>query len=304
MTGRPVSGLLLALVLATAAACSSGQPAPRPSPSFGADTGAAAFAEAYADFRADFDAAAALGEQDGLDNDTTAVRAVRAAYADLAEATRAIDLPVEVTADVEAMLTAIDELVTVLGHQASASTSAQFRRRQPGSSDALQQADDAIQVVVDALGIENDPGGTATPGQPTDPTYLSDGAVTDADAWVRDLLEIGARNADHRTPSEDMGVVSAWRAAFPEILGESNVVDHERLAPRSGISGFAVLPTDGQNPASRSNPYYLAFAVRDASGACSGGVLSGYPEPTARRHVELAPQRRCSGAAVAASAGY
>jgi hypothetical protein len=101
-----------------------------------------------------------------------------------------------------------------------------------------------------------------------------------------------------------MGVVVAWRAAFPQVLGESGVVGYERQAPENGVSGFAVLPRNDQKEASSKNPYYLAFAARDAAGDCAGGVLSGYPDPTDTRVVELKPSSRCSGAAVAAAAGY
>ena len=115
---------------------------------------------------------------------------------------------------------------------------------------------------------------------------------------------MGAANANHETPSEDMGVVVAWRAAFPEVLGDSGVVGYERKASENGISGFAVLPADETKEASRANPYYLAFAVRDAAGRCAGGVLSGYPDPTDRRTVRVKAGTRCSGAAVAKKAGY
>jgi hypothetical protein len=295
--------LLVALVVAVLPACGSERPpAPKPSPTVDAAAAKAAFAEAYADFRVDFDAAAALREKEGLGNAKRGVRAVRAAYADLADATRTIEMPAEVAEDVEVMLTAIAELVSVLDDQAAARTTEEFRAANPASNDALQQADDAVQVVVDALGVD-EPRASESP-QRRDTTYIDGGAVTDAEAWVRDLLDVGARHADHRTPAEDMGVVVAWRAAFPEILGESNVVEYERQAPKSGVSGFAVIPTDGRNPASRSNPYYLAFAARDASGACAGGVLSGYPDPTEKRQVEIAPGSRCTGAAVAKAAGY
>jgi hypothetical protein len=295
--------LLLALVVSALPACGNGQPpASKPSPTVDVEAAKAAFAEAYADFRADFDAANAVREKDGFGNAKRGVRAVRAAYADLADATRRIEMPAEVAEDVELMLTAIAELVGTLDDQAGARTPEEFQDADPASSDAFQQADDAIQVVVDALGVD-EPRASESP-QRVDTPYIDGGSVTDAEAWVRDLLEVGARHADHRTPAEDMGVVVAWRAAFPDVLGESNVVDYERQAPKSGVSGFAVLPKDGRNPASRSNPYYLAFAVRDASGACAGGVLSGYPDPTQKRQVEVASEARCTGAAVARAAGY
>jgi hypothetical protein len=299
---RPDAALVLAVTLVAVAACSDTKPTPRPTPTVDEAAATAAFAEAYATFQADFDAATALGEEDGLVSDTGAVRAVSVAYADLADATRDIEMPADVVGDVGTMLDAIADLVVALEAQGSARTREEFQDARPASSDALQRADDAIQVVVDALGIDEPRGGEPKP--PRDTSYLDGSTVTDADAWVRDLLDIGARSADHRTPAEDMGVVSAWRAAFPEILADSNIVENERVAPENGISGFAVLPKDGQNAASRSNPYYLAFAARDASGGCAGGVLSGYPEPTRKRAVELASGRRCSGAAVATAAGY
>jgi hypothetical protein len=164
-------------------------------------------------------------------------------------------------------------------------------------------------VVVDELGVgtgeESGAGRTgATKQRKVDVDYLEGGTVRDAEAWVVDLLRVGARNADHETPSEDMGVVVAWRAAFPEVLGSSGVVGYERQAPENGISGFAVLPEDDTKEAGPDNPYVLAFAARDAAGRCAGGVLSGHPDPTDRRTVRVKPGSRCTGAAVAKAAGF
>lgn len=136
------------------------------------------------------------------------------------------------------------------------------------------------------------------------PTYVSGSTVADAEAWVADLLEVGADQIDPDIPAEDMGAVVAWRTAFPDVLGEAQVVEYEQSAPRNGISGFAVVPEDESKPAGPSNPYVLAFAVRDDTGACAGGVLSGYPSPTEQRAVEMESGDRCSGEAAAAAAGY
>ena len=168
---------------------------------------------------------------------------------------------------------------------------------------------EAIQVVVDDLGVGTDEdSGAGTSGStrqrriPVD--YISGGRVADVHAWMVDLLKVGAANANHETPSEDMGVVVAWRAAFPEVLGEAGVVGSDRKAQKNGVSGFAVLPKDTAKEASRTNPYYVAFAARDTAGDCAGGVLSGFPDPTKQRVVRLKPGTRCSGAAVAKAAGY
>ena len=302
--------LVLALVVAVLAACGGGDE-PRPRPTQNAERAQAAdlFAEAYATFRADFAAGTALGEDDGLENATRSVRAIRAAYFDLDTATRKIEMPDDVAPDVNAMLGAIGDLIATLDQQAAATTTEDFEAAKPASSKALQQADGAIQVVVDALDAgtdaDSDAGTSGTTKQRRlDVDYASGGSITAADAWVTDLLEVGAANADHETPSEDMGVVVAWRAAFPEVLGDSGVVGYERKAAENGISGFAVLPADETKEASRANPYYLAFAVRDAAGRCAGGVLSGYPDPTDQRTVRMKPGTRCSGAAVAKKAGY
>lgn len=311
MTGGPMKRVLLALVLVlTLAGCGGGDdPAPRPTPDADRTAAAAAFAEAYATFRADFAEATAIGEKDGLENATSSVRAVRGAYYDLDAATRLIDMPDDVAPDVNAMLGAIGELIAALDKQGAATTSEDFEAANPASSAALQQADDAIRVVVDALGVgtgEESGAGTngATKQRRIDVDYIEGGAVRDAEAWVDDLLRVGARNADHETPAEDMGVVVAWRAAFPEVLGEAGVVGYERRAPKNGISGFAVLPENDARVAARDNPYYLAFAARDDAGRCAGGVLSGYPDPVEKRVVRVMAGDRCSGAAVAEAAGY
>lgn len=301
---------VLALVLVLLAACGGDDPAPRPTTSSDAEKAQAAeaFAKAYATFRADFAAGSALGEEDGLKNATKSVRAIRAAYFDLDAATREIDMPDDVAPDVTAMLAAIGDLIAALDKQAAATTSEDFEAASPASSAALEQADAAIQVVVDELGAGTDDPGAGTSGitkqRKLAVDYVSGGAVTDAEGWVADLLAVGADNANHETPAEDMGVVVAWRAAFPEVLGDAGVVGYEREAPKNGVSGFAVLPEDTAKEAGRTNPYYLAFAARDDAGDCAGGVLSGYPDPTDERIVRLKPGSRCSGAAVAAEAGY
>lgn len=306
--------LVSALAAAVLAACGSGdEPRPKPTQSPDRAQAADAFARAYATFREDFAAGTALGEDDGLKNATRSVRATRAAYFDLDTATRKIEMPEDVAPDVNAMLGAIGDLIATLDQQAAVTTSEEFESAKPASSAALQQADDAIQVVVDALGIgagadadaDSDAGSSGTTKQrKLGVGYAPDGSVDDADAWVADLLEVGSANASQETPSEDMGVVVAWRAAFPEVLGDAGVVGGERQATENGISGFAVLPKDETKEASRTNPYYLAFAVRDSSGHCAGGVLSGYPDPTDERTIRISPGTRCSGAAVAQKAGY
>jgi hypothetical protein len=304
--------LVAALVVGVVVACGGGDgdvPRPKPTPDAARSQAADAFAEAYATFRADFAAGTALGEDDGLENATGSVRAIRAAYFDLDAATRKIEMPEDVRPDVNAMLGAIGDLIATLDKQSAVTTSEDFEAAKPESSAALKQADEAIQVVVDALGASTDAdedAGTSgtTKQRKLDVAYVSGESVDDAEAWVADLLEVGAANADHETPSEDMGVVVAWRAAFPEVLGDSGVVGYERQASDNGISGFAVLPEDETKEASRANPYYLAFAVRDAAGRCAGGVLSGFPDPTQERMVRVEPGTRCSGAAVAAKAGY
>ena len=302
--------LVPALLVAVLAACGGGDE-PRPKPTQNAERAQAAdlFAKAYATFRADFAAGTALGEDDGLENATRSVRAIRAAYFDLDTATRKIEMPDDVAPDVNAMLGAIGDLIATLDEQAAATTTEDFEAAKPASSQALRQADDAIQVVVDAFDAgadaDSDAGTSGTTKQrKLEADYASGGSITSADSWVTDLLEVGAANANHETPSEDMGVVVAWRAAFPEVLGDSGVVGYERQASENGISGFAVLPADETKEASRANPYYLAFAVRDAAGRCAGGVLSGYPDPTDRRTVRVMTGTRCSGAAVAKKAGY
>jgi hypothetical protein len=307
---RIAPAMVLALLLSTFAACGGGdRPAPKPTPDAERAQAADAFAKAYATFRADFAAGTALGKGDGLQNATRSVRAIRAAYFDLDTATRKIEMPDDVAPDVNAMLGSIGDLIAALDKQGVTTTSEDFEAAKPESSAALQQADDAIQVVVDALGAgTNAESGAGTSGTTTqrrlDVDYASGGSVDDAGAWVADLLEVGAAHVNHEIPSEDMGAVVAWRAAFPEVIGESGVVGHERKAPKSGISGFAVLLRDETKVASRDNPYYLAFAVRDAAGRCAGGLLSGYPDPTDERTVRVKSGTRCSGAAVAADAGY
>jgi hypothetical protein len=307
---RIASALVPALLLAALAACGGGDD-PRPKPTQDAERtqAADAFAKAYATFRADFAAGTALGDDDGLQNATRSVRAIRAAYFDLDTATRKIEMPDDVAPDVNAMLGAIGDLIAALDKQGATTTSEDFEAAKPESSAALQKADDAIQVVVDALGAGTDAeSGAGTSGttkqRRLDVDYASGDSVDDAGAWVTDLLEVGAANVNHETPSEDMGVVVAWRAAFPEVLGDSGVVGYEREASENGISGFAVLPKDATQEASQDNPYFLAFAVRDAAGTCAGGVLSGYPDPTDKRTVRVKPGSRCSGAAVASKAGY
>ena len=301
--------LVLALVLAGLGGC-GGDDDSRPKPTSSADLAQAAkaFAKAYATFRADFAAATAHADEDGLPNATKSVRAVRAAYFDLDVATRKIDMPADITDDVNAMLGAIGELISALDRQAATTTTEDFEAANPASSAALRKADDAIQAVVDALGSGTDDPGTVMNGTTTqrkvDADYVSRDAVSDAKAWVTDLLAVGADHVDHETPAEDMGVVLAWRAAFPDVLTESRVVGYERQAPENGISGFAVLTENPEDEASRSNPYYLAFAVKDDSGACAGGVLSGYPDPDRGRAVDLKSGSPCSGEAVAAAAGY
>ena len=307
---RSVVALVLAIAVVLLAACGGDDARPIPTSSDADKAQAAeAFAKAYATFRADFAAGTALGEDDGLKNATRSVRAIRAAYFDLDAATREIDMPDDVTPDVTAMLAAIGDLIAALDKQGSATTSEDFEAASPASSAALEQADAAIQVVVDELGAGTDANsGAGTSGitkqRKLAVDYVSGGAVDDAEAWVADLLAVGADNADHETPSEDMGVVVAWRGAFPEVLGDAGVVGYERVAPKSGVSGFAVLPEDTAKEAGPSNPYFLAFAARDAAGDCAGGVLSGYPDPTDERIVRMKPGSRCSGAAVAAEAGY
>jgi hypothetical protein len=310
MRRRTAFILILAVLLAVLAACGDDdRPAPKPTSDVDRTRAAAEFAQAYTTFRADFAAGTALGEDDGLENATRSVRAVRAAYFALDTATRKIEMPEDVTTDVNAMLGAIGELIAALDKQGAATTTEDFEAAKPASSSALQKADDAIQVVVDALGAGTDnESGAGTSGttkqRKLDVDYAPGGSVEDVDAWVADLLEVGADNVDHETPSEDMGAVVAWRAAFPEVLGDSGVVGYEREAPENGISGFAVLPDDENEEASSDNPYYLAFAARDVEGRCAGGVLSGYPDPTDRRTVKVKSGTRCSGAAVAAKAGY
>ena len=307
---RLARALVPAVVVAVLAACGGGdEPRPKPTQSAERAQAADAFARAYATFREDFAAGTALGEGDGLENATGSVRAIRAAYFELDTATRRIAMPEDVAPDVNSMLGAIGDLIATLDQQAAVTTSEEFEAAKPASSAALQQADDAIQVVVDALGIgDDDESGAGSSGttkqRKLNVDYAPEGSVDDADAWVADLLEVGAANANQETPSEDMGVVVAWRAAFPEVLGDSGVVGGEREASENGISGFAVLPEDETKEASRTNPYYLAFAVRDASGRCAGGVLSGYPDPTDERTIRVRPGTRCSGAAVARKAGY
>lgn len=308
---RSAPALVLALAVLLLAACGGDDPVPRPPASSDADKAQAgeAFAKAYATFRADFAAGTALGDKDGLKNATRSVRAIRAAYFDLDAATREIDMPDDVQPHVTVMLAAIGDLIAALDKQGAATTSEDFEAASPASSSALEKADAAIQVVVDKLGVGSSPDpGAGTSGvteqRKLAVDYVSDGTVDDADAWVADLLAVGADNANHETPSEDMGVVVAWRAAFPEVLGDAGVVGYEREAPRNGVSGFAVLPEDTGRAVGRANPYVLAFAARDDQGRCAGGVLSGYPNPTDERIVRLKPGSRCSGAAVAARAGY
>lgn len=306
---RAATALVLALVLALLSACSGNEPDPRPTSDAGKAEAADAFAKAYATFRADFTTAAAIGEDGGIKKATASVRAVRAAYFELDTATREIDMPPSVSDDVNGMLGAIGELIAALDKQGATTTSEDYEAANPASSAALKQADDAIQVVVEGLGVgsdENPSAGTsgATKQRKLAVDYVSGGRILDAKAWMADLLKVGAANASHETPAEDMGIVVAWRAAFPEALGESGVVGYERKAPKNGISGFAVLPKDAAKEAGGSNPYYLAFAARDGSGSCAGGLLSGYPDPIGKRVVRLKPGSRCSGAAVAKAAGY
>lgn len=308
---RSALALVMAIALVLLAACGGDDPKPRPPTSSDADKAPAAeaFAQVYATFRADFAAGTALGEEDGLKNATESVRAIRAAYFDLDAATREIDMPADVQPDVTVMLSAIGDLIAALDKQGAATTSEDFEAASPASSAALKKADAAIQVVVDKLGVGSSPdpeAGTSgiTKQRKLAVDYVADGAIDDAEAWAADLLAVGADNANHETPSEDMGVVVAWRAAFPEVLGEAGVVGYEREAPKNGVSGFAVLPEDTGREAGRTNPYFLAFAVRDDAGDCAGGVLSGYPDPTDERIVRLKPGSRCSGAAVAKRAGY
>ena len=135
---------------------------------------------------------------------------MRGAYFDLDAATREIDMPDDVTPNVNAMLAAIGDLIAALDKQAAATTSEDFEAASPASSEALKQADDAIQVVVDALGVGTNDDPTAGTSGTTKQRklaveYIADGSVDDADAWVADLLEVGAANVEPRDPVRGHG---------------------------------------------------------------------------------------------------
>lgn len=300
--------LVLTAVLAALTACSGGgDPKDQPPSTSQTPDSVIEFAQVYAMFETDLAAAKVLAEERGLKNAITSVRAVRAAYFDLDAAARGIDMPLSIADDVNAMLGAIGDLIAALDKQGVTTTSDDFEAADVASGAALKQADAAIQVVVDGLGAGSD-GNASTNGttkqRRVTAEYASGSTISDANAWVLDLLEIGAKNVNHLTPAEDMGVVVAWRAAFPEVLTASGVVGRTKKAPKNGISGFAVLTKDDAKPADSGNAYYLAFAVRDDSGACAGGVLSGYPDPAKGLKVDLTSGKPCSGEAVAAAAGY
>jgi hypothetical protein len=306
------SGLVLLVVALAAAlgACHGGDdPEPKATSVSSTSPAVTEFAQAYATFQTDLAAAKAIADKHGLQNAITSVRAVRGAYFDLDTATRKIDMPPVVADDVTAMLGAIGDLIAALDRQGGANTTDDFDAAAVASRDAMRQADDAIQVVVDGLGAGSDaaPGignNGSTKQRRIRTTYASGPRITDADKWVTDLLEVGAVNVNHLTPAEDMGVVVAWRAAFPQVLTQSRVVGSAEKAPKNGISGFSVLIKNDKNPAGSGNPFYLAFAVRDDHGTCAGGVLSGYPDPTKRREVDPAGSKPCTADAVAQAAGY
>ena len=287
-------------------ACGAGQPAPTPTSTADRVEAAAAFEQAHAAFKDEYAAGVAIAREKGLSRATESVRAVRAAYFGLDAATREIDMPTEVLGDVNAMLSAIGDLIAALDLQGAAATAEAFEAADARAGETQGQADDAIEMVLRALGSEQAHRSPATNGSTTQrrlsPSYVSGATISDASAWVDDLLAVGAANANHLTPAEDMGVVIAWRAAFPEVLTDQRVVGDDTRAPKSGISGFSVLPRDDVKTPGRTNPYVLAFAVRDDSGACAGGVLMGYPDPSEPQAVPLNPGTPCTGRSAAEAA--
>ncbi len=299
-------GLVVSVLMLVLGACGAGQPAPAPTSTADRSEAAAAFEQAHAAFKDEYAAAVAIARKKGLSKATESVRAVRAAYFGLDAATREIDMPPEVLGDVNAMLSAIGDLIAALDLQGAASTAEAFRAADARAGETQGQADDAIEMVLRALGSEQAHQGPATNGSTTQrrlsPSYVSGDTIADASAWVDDLLAVGAVHANHLTPAEDMGVVIAWRAAFPVVLTDERVVGDDTRAPKNGISGFSVLPKDDAKSPGRTNPYVLAFAVRDDSGACAAGVLMGYPDPSETQVVPLERGAPCTGRSAAAAA--
>jgi len=303
--------LVLAMWIADDAA-----PADDPSTAVSA---AAAFERAYDTLEDDFKAGAALAAEDdaSLAERTASIRAVRLAFSDFDTTVAPIEMPTGAEEDVTAMHSAIEDLLVKFDLQGATTTVAAYQEANPAAAVAYQTARDAIKKVRTTLETlsEPAPSGSAsesadlpTPGslqKPVDPTYATPTRIADAVAWRDDLLAIGAANADTRyTGTVSFGIREGWVAAFPGILTDAAVVPAAAEAPRSGISGFAVLVPDPAVKPSRENVQYLAFAVRDNNGLCAGGVISGYPALTTTTPVNVARGQVCTGLAVAAAAGF
>ncbi|KAA1421051.1 hypothetical protein F0U44_01615 [Nocardioides humilatus] len=277
-------------------------------------TAAAAFSAAHTTFQADFEAGTALSAGDAatLEDRTAAVRAVRTAYYDFDAAIREIAMPADLTADVNALLTAIGTAIAKFDILGAVTTDEAFTEANVPATDAYVAADAALQTVLVDLGLaEETPTPTPTPTAPESPTstqtpvdapYIDGTSVTDAAAWRDDLLSIGAANVDPDVfaSSGSYGIVESWVAAFPDLLPVNGIEGDQIEAPASGVSGFTIYTVDDKDLPSATNPLYLAFAVKDASGACAGGILIGYPSPSTGRPVDVPAGEDCTSATVAA----
>ena len=142
---------------------------------------------------------------------------------------------------------------------------------------------------------------TQTSQQALTRPYIQGSTVTDVSAWVDDLLTVAVDNADpSNTKSDSMGIVDAWVAAFPFL--KSNVKGYRVEATANGISGFTIFPVNDKDVPSPSNPVFLAFAAKDASGKCAGGVVSGHPAPTTPKKLPITGP--CTGTEARKASGF
>jgi hypothetical protein len=124
--------------------------------------------------------------------------------------------------------------------------------------------------------------------------------VTDA-AAVRDrLLKLAKKHASDQAGSNaSFGVSEAWHKKFPKL----QFVGFAEAADSKTVSGYQFNARNSKDPASKSNPLVLAFAVADTKGGCAGGVIEGFPKPDTTKAVDMAGATACTGTVVATKAG-
>lgn len=123
-------------------------------------------------------------------------------------------------------------------------------------------------------------------------TSAADG-VTDAVATRDELIAIALQPGAVDASGE--GAVPAWKDAFPGVgfTGSGN------LATPTKVSGFAAVYSKAKDVG------YLAFAVLDIEGQCSGGVLEFDDAGTSVTNaIVIGDAQECSGSSVAEAAGY